>query len=57
VLWVTLVLTAAALTAGGTVVGQLTGRPRLRSGLRQIAFGALAIAVTYGSGHLIGSHA
>ena len=54
VLWVTLVLTAVALTAGGMGVGKLTGRPLLRSGLRQLAFGALAIAVTYLVGHLIG---
>jgi VIT1/CCC1 family predicted Fe2+/Mn2+ transporter len=54
VLWVTLVLTAVALTAGGMGVGKLTGRPVLRSGLRQLAFGALAIAVTYLVGHLIG---
>jgi VIT1/CCC1 family predicted Fe2+/Mn2+ transporter len=57
VLWVTLVLTAVALTAGGMAVGRLTGRPVLRSGLRQLAFGALAIAVTYGVGRLIGGHA
>jgi vacuolar iron transporter family protein len=57
VLWVTLVLTAVALSVLGMVVGNLTGRPVLRSGLRQLAFGALAIAVTYGVGHLIGSHA
>jgi len=55
-LWVTLALTAAALIAGGMAVGRLTGRPVLRSGLRQLAFGALAIAVTYLVGHLIGSH-
>ena len=54
VLWVTLVLTGVALTAGGMGVGKLTGRPVLRSGLRQLAFGALAIAVTYLVGHLIG---
>lgn len=54
---VTLVLTAAALAAGGMTVGRLTGRPVLRSGLRQLAFGALAIAVTYLVGHLIGSSA
>jgi VIT1/CCC1 family predicted Fe2+/Mn2+ transporter len=54
VLWVTLILTAVALTAGGMAVGKLTGRPLLRSGLRQLAFGALAIAVTYLVGHLIG---
>ena len=53
-LWATLVLTAAALIAGGMSVGRLTGRPMLRSGLRQLAFGALAIVVTYYVGHLIG---
>jgi vacuolar iron transporter family protein len=53
----TLALTAVALIAGGMAVGRLTGRPVLRSGLRQLAFGALAIAVTYFVGHLIGSHA
>jgi VIT1/CCC1 family predicted Fe2+/Mn2+ transporter len=30
------------------------GRPLIRSGLRQLAFGALAIAVTYLVGRLIG---
>jgi VIT1/CCC1 family predicted Fe2+/Mn2+ transporter len=29
----------------------------LRSGLRQLVLGGLAIAVTLGVGHLIGSHA
>jgi VIT1/CCC1 family predicted Fe2+/Mn2+ transporter len=52
----TLALTAVALLAGGMVVGRLTGRPPLRSGLRQLAFGALAIGVTFLVGHLIGSH-
>jgi VIT1/CCC1 family predicted Fe2+/Mn2+ transporter len=56
VLWVSLVATAVALVCGGMVVGRLTGRPALRSGLRQLALGALAIAVTFGVGHLIGSH-
>jgi VIT1/CCC1 family predicted Fe2+/Mn2+ transporter len=51
----TLVLTAVALIAGGMVVGRLTGRPVLRSGLRQILLGGLAIAVTFGVGTLIGS--
>jgi VIT1/CCC1 family predicted Fe2+/Mn2+ transporter len=55
-LGVTLVLTAVGLTVLGAVVGRLTGRPVLSSGLRQLALGALAIAVTYGVGHLIGSH-
>jgi vacuolar iron transporter family protein len=57
VLALTLALTAVALIAGGMAVGRLTGRPVLRSGLRQLAFGALAIAVTYVVGHLIGSSA
>jgi VIT1/CCC1 family predicted Fe2+/Mn2+ transporter len=55
-LWGTLVLTAVGLTSLGIAVGRLTGRPVLRSGLRQLLLGALAIAVTYGVGHLIGSH-
>ena len=52
----TLVITAVALVAGGMVVGRLTGRPVLRSGLRQLLLGALAIAVTFGIGSLIGGH-
>lgn len=55
VLTVTLALTAITLLAGGMVVGRLTGRPVLRSGLRQLALGGLAIAVTFGVGHLIAS--
>ena len=56
VLWVSLVLTAVTLVVGGMVVGRLTGRPVLRSGLRQLALGGLAIAVTFLVGHLIGGH-
>jgi len=48
-------LTAIALVAGGMAVGRLTGRPVLRSGLRQLALGAIAVAVTYAVGSLIGS--
>jgi VIT1/CCC1 family predicted Fe2+/Mn2+ transporter len=50
----TLVITAVALVAGGMVVGRITGRPLLRSGVRQLALGGLAIGVTYGVGTLIG---
>jgi VIT1/CCC1 family predicted Fe2+/Mn2+ transporter len=46
-----------ALITGGMMVGRLTGRPLLRSGLRQLALGGLAIAVTFGVGSLIGGHA
>ncbi|MGH3187825.1 MAG: VIT1/CCC1 transporter family protein [Streptosporangiaceae bacterium] len=55
-LWVSLALTGTALLSGGMAVGRLTGRPVLRSGLRQFALGGMAIAVTYLVGHLIGSH-
>jgi VIT1/CCC1 family predicted Fe2+/Mn2+ transporter len=51
-----LVITAVALLAGGMVVGRLTGRPPIRSGLRQLALGGLAVAVTYLVGSLIGGH-
>ena len=52
----TLVITAVALAVGGTVVGRITGRSLLRSGLRQLALGGLAIAVTFAVGSLIGGH-
>jgi VIT1/CCC1 family predicted Fe2+/Mn2+ transporter len=51
-----LVITAVALIVGGMVVGRLTGRPVLRSGLRQLALGTLAVAVTFGVGSLIGGN-
>ena len=47
-------ITAVALVTGGMVVGRLTGRPVLRSGMRQFLLGGMAIAVTYGIGSLIG---
>ena len=56
VLAVTLALTAIALVVGGMAVGRLTGQPVLRSGVRQLLLGGLAIAVTFGVGHLIGGH-
>jgi hypothetical protein len=39
-------------TGRGMTVGRLTGRPLLRSGLRQLALGGVAFAV----GSLIGGH-
>jgi VIT1/CCC1 family predicted Fe2+/Mn2+ transporter len=56
VLAATLGITAVALLTGGAAVGKLTGRPLLRSGLRQLALGGLAIGVTFGVGSLIGAH-
>ncbi len=50
-------ITAVALVTGGAAVGRLTGRSMLRSGLRQLGLGALAIAVTFTVGSLIGAAA
>jgi VIT1/CCC1 family predicted Fe2+/Mn2+ transporter len=55
VLGATLGIAAVALLGGGMAVGRLTGRPVLRSGLRQLALGAVAVAVTFAAGSLIGS--
>jgi len=38
----------------GMVVGTLTGRPILHSGLRQLLLGGVAVAVTFAVGSLIG---
>jgi len=56
VLAASLGIAAVALIAGGMTVGRITGRPVLRSGLRQLALGALAVAVTYAVGSLVGGH-
>jgi vacuolar iron transporter family protein len=53
-LFAALIVTAAALLAGGMIVGRVTGRPVVHAGLRQLALGAIAVAVTYGIGHIIG---
>ena len=45
---------AVALFLGGEAVGRLTGRRALLAGLRQLALGALAVAVAYGIGRLAG---
>jgi VIT1/CCC1 family predicted Fe2+/Mn2+ transporter len=49
-------IAAVALLAGGIGVGRLTGRPLLRSGLRQLALGALAVGITFSVGSIIGGH-
>jgi VIT1/CCC1 family predicted Fe2+/Mn2+ transporter len=49
-------LAAIALLAGGAMVGRLTGRPMVWSGIRQLLLGSLAVVVTFGVGSLIGSH-
>ena len=54
VLGASLGVAAVALLTGGMVVGRLTGRPMVRSGLRQLALGGVAVAVTFAVGSLIG---
>lgn len=49
-------LALAAMFAVGATIGALNGRSAIRMGLRQMAVGALAAAVTFGVGHLIGAH-
>ncbi|MGD0604916.1 MAG: VIT1/CCC1 transporter family protein [Streptosporangiaceae bacterium] len=56
VLAASLGITAVALITGGMTVGRLTGRPVLRSGLRQLLLGAVAVAITFGVGSLISHH-
>ena len=51
-----IVLALAAMFAVGASIGALNGRNAIRSGLRQIIAGTLAAAVTFGVGHLIGTH-
>jgi len=51
---VSMAVTTVALVVGGMVVGKLTGRPPLSSGLRQLALGTVAVLVTFSIGRLIG---
>jgi len=48
------VLSVIGLFAAGAVVSRVTARSWWFSGLRQLAVGVLAAAVTYGFGHLVG---
>jgi VIT1/CCC1 family predicted Fe2+/Mn2+ transporter len=48
-------IAGVALLTLGMAVGKLTGRPVVRSGLRQLALGGVAVAVTFAVGSLIGS--
>jgi VIT1/CCC1 family predicted Fe2+/Mn2+ transporter len=47
-------LSVIGLFAAGAVVSRVTARSWWFSGLRQLAVGVLAAAVTYGFGHLVG---
>ena len=49
-------LALAAMFGVGATIGALNGRSAVKMGLRQMLVGALAAAVTYGVGTLIGTH-
>ncbi len=49
-------LALAAMFGVGASIGALNGRNAVRSGLRQVLAGAIAAAVTFGVGRLIGGH-
>lgn len=51
--WWSCAVAAAGLFAAGALVARLTSRPVLHGGLRQLALGALAAAVTFGIGNLV----
>lgn len=46
---------AAALFLVGAAITVITGQPALRSGLRQLAFGVAAAAITFSIGRLLGT--
>lgn len=48
-------LSAVALFGVGALITVITGQPALRAGLRQLAIGIAAAAVTYGLGRLFGA--
>jgi VIT1/CCC1 family predicted Fe2+/Mn2+ transporter len=50
------ILTAIAAFIGGGIVARVTARPFLRGALRQFVLAALAAAITYGIGTLLGGH-
>ncbi|XVQ13873.1 VIT1/CCC1 transporter family protein [Spirillospora sp. CA-255316] len=50
------VLAALGLFGAGALVSRVTTRPWWFGGLRQLAFGAAAAAITYGVGSLIGAN-
>jgi VIT1/CCC1 family predicted Fe2+/Mn2+ transporter len=52
---VSMLLSACALVAAGGVVARLTGRPMWFGASRQLLFGALSAAVTFGIGLLVGT--
>jgi VIT1/CCC1 family predicted Fe2+/Mn2+ transporter len=52
--WLSIALAGIASLVLGGVLGKLSDRPILLAALRQLALAALASAVTFGVGHLVG---
>ncbi|HEY5275505.1 MAG TPA: VIT1/CCC1 transporter family protein, partial [Coriobacteriia bacterium] len=50
-----IILSAVALMAVGVAITVVTGSSALRSGGRQVIFGMLAAAITFGLGSLVGT--
>jgi VIT1/CCC1 family predicted Fe2+/Mn2+ transporter len=55
-LWVAMLLAFGGLFACGAIVSRVSSRSWWFSGVRQLLFGAVAAAVTFGLGALIGGH-
>ena len=49
------VLAAVALAGIGAAITLVTGQPAFRSAIRQLAFGGVAAAITFGIGRLVGT--
>jgi vacuolar iron transporter family protein len=52
--WTSVVASALGLFGIGAAITRVTGRSPLRSGIRQLAIGLAAAAVTFGTGVLLG---
>jgi VIT1/CCC1 family predicted Fe2+/Mn2+ transporter len=50
-----LLLSGIGLVAIGAAVARFTDRPLIMGAFRQLALGAVAVAVTFGVGHAIGA--
>jgi vacuolar iron transporter family protein len=53
-LWLGLLFGGFGLLIAGGVAARFTGKPLWFASLRQLLFGAIAIAATYVVGHLVG---
>jgi len=49
------VLAGATLAGIGAFITRMTGQPPVRAALRQLAFGAVAAAITFGIGRMVGT--